>query len=49
MQTDYNGFKEWLLTFDLYRGKKTGDDVEDESRVVGTFKVIKFFLKSRYT
>lgn len=35
----FNGFSEWLLTFELYRGKKTGDDVEDESRVVGTFKV----------
>ncbi|KAJ8897237.1 hypothetical protein PR048_002583 [Dryococelus australis] len=39
MQAEYNGFKEWLLTFDLYRGKKTGDDTEDESRVVGAFKV----------
>nr|CAD7405426.1 unnamed protein product [Timema poppensis] len=38
MQPEYNGFKEWLLTFDLYRGKKTGDDIEDETRVVGTFK-----------
>jgi len=24
----------------LYRGKKTGDDVEDDARIVGTFKVI---------
>jgi len=39
MQQEYNGFKEWLQTFELYRGKKTGDDLEDESRVVGTFKV----------
>ncbi|XP_069701783.1 otoferlin-like [Periplaneta americana] len=38
MQLEYNGFKEWLQTFELYRGKKTGDDLEDESRVVGTFK-----------
>ena len=38
-QTEYNGFKEWLQTFELYRGKKTGDDIEDESRVVGSFKV----------
>lgn len=38
-QHDYNGFKEWLLTFDLLRGKKTGDEAEDESRVVGVFKV----------
>ncbi|KAK3919848.1 Otoferlin, partial [Frankliniella fusca] len=37
-QPDYNGFKEWLLTFDLLRGKKTGDEAEDESRVVGVFK-----------
>ncbi|XP_046390175.1 otoferlin-like isoform X2 [Ischnura elegans] len=37
-QNEYNGFKEWLLTFDLYRGKKTGDELEDESRVVGKFK-----------
>ena len=38
MQQEYNGFKEWLQTFELYWGKKTGDDLEDESRVVGTFK-----------
>jgi hypothetical protein len=38
MQQEYSGFKEWLQTFELYRGKKTGDDLEDESRVVGTFK-----------
>jgi hypothetical protein len=37
-QQEYNGFKEWLQTFELYRGKKTGDDLEDESRVVGIFK-----------
>ncbi|GLV33991.1 misfire [Carabus blaptoides fortunei] len=35
---EFDGFKEWLHTFDLYRGKKTGDDTEDESRIVGTFK-----------
>jgi len=39
-QPEFNGFREWLLPFDLYRGKKTGDDVEDEARIVGTFKVI---------
>ena len=38
-QSDFNGFKEWLHTFDLYRGKKTGDEMDDESRVVGRFKV----------
>ncbi|XP_064626480.1 otoferlin-like [Lineus longissimus] len=37
-QNDFNGFKEWLHTFDLYRGKKTGDEMDDESRVVGKFK-----------
>ncbi|XP_054274223.1 otoferlin-like [Macrosteles quadrilineatus] len=37
-QPVFNGFSEWLQTFELLRGKKTGDDVEDESRVVGTFK-----------
>ncbi|CAK1554752.1 unnamed protein product [Leptosia nina] len=35
---EYEEFKDWLHSFDLYRGKKTGDDSEDESRVVGTFK-----------
>ncbi|XP_072153878.1 otoferlin [Bemisia tabaci] len=37
-QSEFNGFREWLLPFDLYRGKKTGDDSEDENRIVGTFK-----------
>lgn len=36
---EFNEFKDWLHTFELYRGKKTGDDSEDESRVVGAFKV----------
>lgn len=31
-------FKEWLHTFELYRGKKTNDEPEDESRIVGSFK-----------
>lgn len=38
-QPEFNGFREWLLPFDLYRGKKTGDDIEDDARIVGTFKV----------
>ena len=38
-QPEFNGFKEWLHTFELYRGKKTGDAEDDESRVVGKFKV----------
>lgn len=37
-QPDYNYFKEWLLAFPLYRGKKTGDCMEDENRIVGYFK-----------
>ena len=36
---DFNGFKDWLHTFDLYRGKKTGNETDDDSRVVGKFKV----------
>jgi hypothetical protein len=39
MQPEFNGFKEWLHTFELMRGKKTGDAEDDESRVVGKFKV----------
>ncbi|XP_014369899.2 otoferlin-like [Papilio machaon] len=35
---EYEEFKEWLHSFELYRGKKTGDDTEDENRVVGAFK-----------
>lgn len=38
-QTEFNNFKEWLLSFPLYRGKKTGDSAEDENRIVGFFKV----------
>lgn len=39
LEAEFNGFREWLHTFELYRGKKTGDDIEDEARVVGKFKV----------
>ncbi|XP_075991116.1 otoferlin-like [Anticarsia gemmatalis] len=35
---EYDEFKEWLHSFELYRGKKTGDDSEDENRVVGVYK-----------
>ncbi|CAB3259049.1 unnamed protein product [Arctia plantaginis] len=35
---EYEEFKEWLHSFELYRGKKTVDDTEDENRVVGVFK-----------
>lgn len=37
-ELEYNNFKEWLLSFPLYRGKKTGDSTEDENRIVGFFK-----------
>jgi otoferlin len=37
-QPEYNYFKEWLLSFPLYRGKKTDDSMEDENRIVGYFK-----------
>lgn len=37
-QAEFNGFRDWLDTFQLYRGKKSGDEVEDTSRIVGTFK-----------
>ncbi|XP_050361136.1 otoferlin-like [Nymphalis io] len=35
---EYEGFKEWLQSFELYRGKKTGDDSDDDARIVGVFK-----------
>ncbi|XP_076264991.1 otoferlin-like isoform X1 [Rhynchophorus ferrugineus] len=37
-RSEFHEFKEWLHTFELYRGKKTGEDSEDENRVVGYFK-----------
>ncbi|XP_017781557.1 PREDICTED: otoferlin-like isoform X2 [Nicrophorus vespilloides] len=37
-RSEFNGFKEWLQSFELYRGKKTGDETEDDSRIVGLFK-----------
>lgn len=36
---EFNGFTDWLHTFDLYRGKNTGSADDDESRIVGKFKV----------
>ena len=38
-QDEYEGFSEWLDTFELFRGKKLEEEYEDESRVVGKFKV----------
>ncbi|XP_071147847.1 otoferlin-like isoform X5 [Mytilus edulis] len=35
---EFNGFTDWLHTFDLYRGKNTGSADDDESRIVGKFK-----------
>lgn len=35
---EYNEFRDWLQTFALYRGKKTGENSEDENRIVGFFK-----------
>lgn len=37
-QLEFEYFKEWLHSFELYRGKKTNDEPEDESRIVGNFK-----------
>ncbi|XP_043482896.1 otoferlin-like isoform X2 [Leptopilina heterotoma] len=37
-QLEFEHFKEWLHSFELYRGKKTNDEPEDESRIVGNFK-----------
>lgn len=38
-QREFDGFTEWLQTFELYRGKQGVEDFEDEGRVVGKFKV----------
>ena len=38
-QPEFNGFKDWLHTFELYRGKNMGNELTDEGRIVGKFKV----------
>jgi len=38
-QAEFDGFTEWLQTFELYRGKKSVDEFDDDGRVVGKFKV----------
>ena len=38
-QPEFDGFTEWLQTFELYRGKQGVEEFEDEGRVVGKFKV----------
>lgn len=35
---DFEGFRDWVHTFHLYRGKKTDDEEDDMNRVVGSFK-----------
>ncbi|KAL4236528.1 C2 domain [Mactra antiquata] len=37
-QPEFNGFKDWLHCFDLFRGKNTGNEISDEGRIVGKFK-----------
>uniref|UniRef100_A0A1I8P4F1 C2 domain-containing protein n=1 Tax=Stomoxys calcitrans TaxID=35570 RepID=A0A1I8P4F1_STOCA len=37
-QSEFNNFRDWLHSFALYRGKKTGDSTEDDNRTVGFFK-----------
>ncbi|RUS83182.1 hypothetical protein EGW08_009039, partial [Elysia chlorotica] len=37
-QSQFDGFRDWLHTFELYRGKNTGNDEPDENRIVGKFK-----------
>ena len=39
LEAEFGHFKEWLHTFDLYRGKRTYEITDDDSRVVGKFKV----------
>ncbi|GIX83574.1 otoferlin [Caerostris extrusa] len=35
---EFGGFREWLHSFELFRGKRTGDELEDQNRTVGVFK-----------
>jgi hypothetical protein len=43
-QAHFDGFTEWLQTFELYRGKQAEEVFEEESRVVGKFKESFFFI-----
>ncbi len=38
-QGEFDGFTEWLQTFELYRGKHSDVEFEDDGRAVGKFKV----------
>ena len=48
-QPEFDGFTEWLQTFELYRGKQGVEEFEDEGRVVGKFKVRFLFTIKGYT
>ena len=37
-QPEFDGFTEWLQTFELYRGKRSADEFEDDGRICGKFK-----------
>ena len=45
-QPEFDGFTEWLQTFELYRGKQGVEEFEDEGRVVGKFKVKRVFFSN---
>lgn len=36
---EFEEFHDWLCTFELFRGKHTFEEVNDEARRVGRFKV----------
>ncbi|XP_033118716.1 otoferlin-like isoform X3 [Anneissia japonica] len=36
---EFEGFREWMDIFPLYRGKNTGEDEDDSARMSGKFKV----------
>ncbi len=47
-QQEFDGFTEWLQTFELYRGKHSDVEFEDEGRCVGKFKVIRLSFVFTY-
>lgn len=53
LQPEFHGFQDRLTTFELSRGKKTGDPDYDEKNYCGKFKVtylsLLFFHLSLYT
>ena len=48
-QSEFDGFTEWLQTFELYRGKKSEEEFEDDGRIVGKFKVRPFSRFGKFT